>query len=70
MTEKKSFILYWFVWNGWSKRHGRCAKCCKHCYHFSQSQYETICGLHNIRTRDDLICDDFDWKKEDKSIWD
>jgi len=67
MNHKKSFIKYWFAWNGWSNVRGRNAKCCSHCSHYRGVPY---CNLHDIQTEEDLLCDKFDWKKEYKSIYD
>jgi hypothetical protein len=60
----------WFVWNGWGNVHGRNAKCCDHCSHFGGIMENGICDLHKIQCRPDLVCDEFKWDKNDKSIWD
>lgn len=72
--KKPRFIEYWFVWNGWSNHHGRNAKCCKHCSHFGEilctEGLHDCCKLHDVQVRVDLVCDEHEWKPEDKSIWD
>ena len=74
MNKNKPFILYWFVCNGWSKVHGRYAKCCQHCSHCVRALCTEggcdYCDVNNIQVRSDLVCDNFDWKLEDRSIFD
>lgn len=65
-------LLYWFVWNGWSNVHGRTARCCDSCYHVDKLRCISCdyCNLHNVQVKPILICDEFKWKPEEKSIWD
>ncbi len=70
----KKFIPYWFVWNGWGNVRGREAKSCSHCFHrldvCCSGDCELFCSKNNIKINGDLVCNEFEWDPEYKSIFD